>query len=75
MTYTEGRSCIGSCVRLLVSGGARIGPVITHRREEFEENYQKVTGEENQEICGGIVNDIVEEARHTVGTHNTSMSR
>ena len=66
MTYTEGRSCIDSYMRLLMSGGARIGPVITHRGEKFKENYQKVAGEKNQEMYGSIVNDLVEKARHTV---------
>lgn len=59
----------------LMNAGVRIGPVITHRREKFKENYKKVADEKNQEIDSGIANDIVEEARHTVSTHIASMSR
>ena len=57
---------------LVVNGGTQIAQVITHRYEKSEENEKKVASSENQEIHGGVLEDLVKKARHTTNTGETS---
>jgi hypothetical protein len=72
VTYSPGRRLIETYVWLVVSGGTQTNRVIAHRCQNFEENKKKVTGKENQEIHGGVLEDLVENARHTANTGETS---
>ena len=56
-----------------MSSGTQIDRAITHRCKKFEEEQKKVAGEENQEIDGGVMEDLVEKARRTVNTGMTSI--
>ena len=55
-----------------MSGGTRINTVIAHGRENVEEKKNKVPGGKNQEIRGGVLEDLAEKARHTTNTGKTS---
>ena len=55
-----------------MSSETRIDRVITDRRKKFEEEQKKVTSGENQEIDGGVLEDLVEKPRRTVNTGTTS---
>ena len=48
--------------------------MITHGCKNFEEKKKNVTGRENQEICGGVLADLFEKARHTANTGKISMT-
>ena len=52
----------------------KINTVIIHRCKDFEEKKEKVASGENQEICGGVLEDLVEKARHTANTGKTSIT-
>ena len=51
------------------------GQVGTHSRKEFKEDQNKVIGEDDEEIRGGILNDPVQEAGHTTDAHKTAIFR
>ena len=53
----------------------RVDWAVTHRREKFEKNQKKMTGEDYQEIHAGISDDIVEKVWHAMETHISSISR
>ena len=56
-----------------MSSGTQIDGVITHRCKNFEEEYKKVASGENQEIDGGVLEDLVEKPRYTFDTGTTSI--
>ena len=57
-----------------MSGGTKINTVITYGCKNFEEKSNKVASSENQEICGGVLEDLAEKARYTTDTGRTSMA-
>ena len=67
-TYSPGRRLIRAYVWLVVNGGTQINRVITHGRKNIEEKKKKVASRENQEIRGGIMEDLVKKARRTINT-------
>ena len=71
-TYASGRGLNEACVWHVVSGGTQINTVITHGCKNVEEKRNKVSGGENQEINGGILEDLAEKSRHTTNTGKTS---
>ena len=60
-------------MQLVVSGGTQIDRAITHRCKNFEEECEKMASGENQEIDGGVLEDLVEKPRHTVNTDMTAI--
>ena len=56
-----------------MSGGTQISTVITHGCKNFEEKKEKVTSRENQEIRGGALEDLVDNARRTTTAGKASI--
>ena len=54
-----------------MSGGAQVNKS-AHRCKNFEEKKKHVASRENQEICGGVLTDLVEKARYTTNRGKTS---
>ena len=47
--------------------------MITHRCKNFKEEKKKVASGENQEIDGGVLENLVEKPRHTANMGTTSV--
>ena len=52
----------------------QIDGAITHGCTNLEEKKEKVASGEDQEICGGVLTDLLEKARHTATTGKISMT-
>ena len=74
VTHSPGRKLIGAYVWRVVSSGKQIDR-ITHRCKIFTENYKKMASRDDQEICGGVLKDLVKMARHTTKLGMTSIFR
>ena len=73
-TYSTGACLIEAYVLLSVSGGTQINAVITHGCQNLEEKKNQMASRKNQEICGGILADLVEKVRHTAVTGKIPMT-
>ena len=58
-----------------MSEGTEVGWVVTHRREKFKENHKKVASENYQEIHSGTLDNLIQKARDTMRTQETSVFR
>ena len=57
-----------------MSSGAQIDR-IAYRCKQFEEKKKDIASSENQELCGGVLEDFVEETRYTANTGNMAFCR
>ena len=73
-TYSTGSCLIETYAWLVVSGVTHIDRVITHGRKNLEEKKENVASSENQEICGGVLADLLEKVRDTATTDKTSIT-
>ena len=73
-TYSTGSCLIEACVWPAVSGGTQIDRVITHGCKNLEEKKKNVASTENQEICGGVLTDLLEKVRDTATTDEISIT-
>ena len=56
---------------VVVSGRTQTNTMVTHDRKYFEEKKKQMAGREKQEIYGGVLEDLVEKARHITNTGKT----
>ena len=56
-----------------MSSGTQIGAVITHGCKNLEEKKNKVAGEDDQKVDGGVLADLDEKARRTTNSGKASV--